>query len=165
MMSSCVSLLREVTTQEVQAIKNIKFNSEPALANYLGDSKAAYDSVVGLLVAGGELVCKFQNDNTRAPIAHDIFSYIVYCANNAFQTVPNYTLRMNYQNKISEHAKTLIMALQELDPENVTNVARLAEDGSKQDPIRIMVQVPRSVVPIRSGSVKEINKRIDMNKD
>ncbi|KAK8943212.1 hypothetical protein KSP39_PZI008733 [Platanthera zijinensis] len=122
-------LARLIYFQEVDATNNIKFSSESELAKYLRDCKSNYDSVLGLLNSGGEVERKFQEDNTRAPIAQDICSYIVYCANSALQAVQNYTLRMNYLDKISEHATTLINGLQELDTENVINVRRLAKDA------------------------------------
>ncbi|KAK8923737.1 hypothetical protein KSP39_PZI019047 [Platanthera zijinensis] len=122
-------LAKLIYYQEVDATNNIKFSSEPELAKYLRDCKSNYDSVLGLLNSGGEVERKFQDDSTRAPISQDIFSYIVYCANSALQAVQNYTLRMNYLDKISKHATTLINGLQELDPENVINVRRLAKDA------------------------------------
>ncbi|KAK8934418.1 hypothetical protein KSP39_PZI014238 [Platanthera zijinensis] len=122
-------LAKLIYYQEVDATNNIKFSSEPELAKYLRDCKSNYDSVLGLLNSGGEVERKFEDDSSRAPIAHDIFSYIVYCANSALQAVQNYTLRMNYLDKISKHATTLINGLQELDPKNVINVRRLAKDA------------------------------------
>lgn len=122
-------LAKLIYYQEVDAIHNIKFGSEQELAKYLRDCKTNYDSILSLLDSGSEADLKFQDDDTRAPIAHDIFSYIVYCANSALQAVQNYTLRMNYLDKISEHASSLINGLQDLDPENVTNVRRLAKDA------------------------------------
>ncbi|KAK1271558.1 hypothetical protein QJS04_geneDACA013023 [Acorus gramineus] len=114
--------------QEAQAIQNIKFKSEPELAKYLRDCKSGYDSALSLLNAASESQQKWKDDQTRSPIAHDIFDYVVVSVNYGLQTVRNYTLRINYLNKMSDHSKTLMKALDELDPENQTNVASLAKD-------------------------------------
>ncbi|KAK1297663.1 hypothetical protein QJS10_CPB15g02081 [Acorus calamus] len=116
--------------QEVEAIQNIKFPSEPELAKYLRDCRSGYDSAVSLVDAGSQLLHKWQDDKTMSPIAHDIFDFVVASANSALQTVRNYTLRLNYLNKISDHSKTLMNALNELDPTNVINVQRLAKDAA-----------------------------------
>ncbi|KAK1296271.1 hypothetical protein QJS10_CPB15g02103 [Acorus calamus] len=89
--------------QEVEAIRNIKFQSEPELAKFLRDSRSCYESVPSLLDAASQLQHKWQ-------------------------TVRNYTLRINYLKKISDHSKTLMKALNELDPENKTDVRNLAND-------------------------------------
>ncbi|KAK1309935.1 hypothetical protein QJS10_CPA08g00130 [Acorus calamus] len=114
--------------QEAQAIQNIKFPSEPELAKYLRDCKSGYDSALSLLNAASESQQKWKDDQTRSPIALDIFDYVVVSVNYGLQTVRNYTLRINYLNKLSDHSKTLMDALNELDPENQTNVASLAKD-------------------------------------
>ncbi|KAL5707648.1 hypothetical protein ACHQM5_018524 [Ranunculus cassubicifolius] len=115
--------------QEVDRIKSIQFDSELELAKYLRDSKTAYEYALELLDAGSQIANEFKDDKTRGTIADDIFSYLSYATNFALQTVQNYTLRNNYLNEISEHSKALIKGLQELDPENVTNVQRLAKDA------------------------------------
>ncbi|KAA8536978.1 hypothetical protein F0562_029456 [Nyssa sinensis] len=127
-------LAKIVNYKEAEAIKSIQFKSEPERAKYLRNSKANYESIVRLLDDGGELERKFQNDKTLAPIAHDIFSYVQKCVNLALQAVRNYCLRMNFLNKIGEHAKTLmneLRVLQEVDPGNVTNAARLAKEAAQ----------------------------------
>ncbi|KAK8934541.1 hypothetical protein KSP39_PZI014242 [Platanthera zijinensis] len=124
-------LAKLIYYQEVDATNNIKFSSEPELAKYLRVCKSNYDSVLGLLNSGGEADRQFADDNTRAPIAQDIFSYIQHCLNSALQVVKNYTLRMNYLDKISKHAASLLNELRELDPEDVISARRLAEDAVK----------------------------------
>ncbi|KAK1296858.1 hypothetical protein QJS10_CPB15g02096 [Acorus calamus] len=114
--------------QEAEAIQNIKFKSEPELAKYLRDCKSGYDSALSLLNAASESQQKWKDDQTRSPIAHDLFDYVVVSLNYGLQTVRNYTLRINYLNKITDHSKTLMKALDELDPENQTDVASLAKD-------------------------------------
>ncbi|KAK1297661.1 hypothetical protein QJS10_CPB15g02087 [Acorus calamus] len=116
--------------QEVEAIQNIKFPSEPELAKYLRDCRSGYDSAVSLVDAGSQLLHKWQDDKTMSPIAHDIFDFVVASANSALQTVKNYTLRLNYLNKISDHSKTLMNALNELNPKSVIEVQGLAEDAA-----------------------------------
>ncbi|KAK1296620.1 hypothetical protein QJS10_CPB15g02092 [Acorus calamus] len=116
--------------QEVEAIQNINFQSEPELAKYLRDCKSGYDSVLSLVDAGSQLIHKWQDDKTMSPIAHDIFDFVVASANSALQTVRNYTLRLNYLNKISDHSKTLMNALNELNPKSVIEVQGLAEDAA-----------------------------------
>ncbi|XP_072973167.1 uncharacterized protein [Typha angustifolia] len=118
---------------EEDAIYSIKFGSENERANYLADSRSNYEAVLGLLDAGSEVKRKYQNDKVKAPIANNINSYIVYCVNNALQTVPNYLVRMKYLEKINEHIQSLIKDLDEVRPTawNNDDVERLGIEAAK----------------------------------
>ncbi|CAL5366005.1 unnamed protein product [Camellia sinensis] len=129
-MSNCATV---IYYQEAESIKNIKFNSEPERAKYLRECKANYESVPGLLNSGGELKRRFGNDNERArsSVANDIYYYILYCINSAFQTVRNYTPITKYLCKIGEHVRSIVKALEELNMvgnDAATRVATLGEE-------------------------------------
>ncbi|KAF3449407.1 hypothetical protein FNV43_RR10135 [Rhamnella rubrinervis] len=106
----------------------MKFNSEPERVKYLSDCRANYESVMSILNDVGKLKTKFQNDNVRAPIAADIFSNTETFINNALQTVRNMTLRKEHLDKINDHVNSLISSMEEMDPQNGTQVQRVGKE-------------------------------------
>ncbi|XP_034206458.1 uncharacterized protein LOC117620381 [Prunus dulcis] len=123
-MGSCASSL--VYYKEAEAIHHIKFRSEPERAKYLKDSRASNQSSIGLLDAGNALEGRFRNDDARASVAREIFGYIVNGTNHALQSVPNYSLRKDYVEKITEHVEMLGNALEVAD--GVVYVAKEATE-------------------------------------
>ncbi|KAH7546649.1 hypothetical protein FEM48_Zijuj01G0223800 [Ziziphus jujuba var. spinosa] len=125
-----VKLAKVVYNQEAEAAKHCKCNSEIERSNCIRETKVCYNTVLGLLDSVKQLKKEYEDgDKNLSSIANDIFSYVVYAVNNALQFVSNYSLRNHYLDKISENAKALIRALKEIDPNNVTNVQRLAKDA------------------------------------
>ena len=126
-----VKLAKVVYKQEAEAAKHCKYNSEVERSNFIRETKVCYNTVLGLLDSVRQLKKEFEDkDKDLSSIADDIFSYVVYAANSAVQFVSNYSLRRHYLNKIKENADALIKALQEIDPNNVVNVGRLAKDAT-----------------------------------
>ncbi|KAG5525276.1 hypothetical protein RHGRI_031829 [Rhododendron griersonianum] len=117
-----------IHNQEEGAISKIKFKSEPDRAKYLRDIRENYESVLGLLNDGAEVKRKFDQDHDRSPIAREMFMYVVHSANRALQNVRNYTLRTSYLSKVSEHSKSLIKRLSELNPRDLASVEHLTEE-------------------------------------
>ncbi|KAG5525273.1 hypothetical protein RHGRI_031826 [Rhododendron griersonianum] len=119
-----------IHNQEEGAISKIKFKSEPDRAKYLRDIRENYESVLGLLNDGAEVKRKFDqdHDDTRTPIAHEIFMYVVHFTNRMLQYVRNYTLRTSYLSKVREHSKSLIKRLSELNPRDLASVEDLTEE-------------------------------------
>ncbi|XP_022158728.1 uncharacterized protein LOC111025189 isoform X1 [Momordica charantia] len=109
-------LARIIRNQEANAIKNIKFQYEHELAQYLrasaGNHRAKdgdnYESVIRLLDDNDVMKHTFKDDKTRSLIANDIFSYIVSSVNLGLQEVKNYALRVNYLRKISQHRNEIV---------------------------------------------------------
>ncbi|KAH7546652.1 hypothetical protein FEM48_Zijuj01G0224100 [Ziziphus jujuba var. spinosa] len=125
-----VKLAKVVYKQEVEAAKYCKCNSEIEHSNSFRETKVCYNTVLGLLDSVKQLKKEYEDgDENLSSIANDIFSFVVYAVNNALQFLSNYSLRKHYLDKISENAKALIRALKEIDPNNVTNVQRLAKDA------------------------------------
>ncbi|XP_060670017.1 uncharacterized protein LOC107432446 [Ziziphus jujuba] len=125
-----VKLAKVVYKQEAEAAKHCKCNSEIEHSNSFRETKVCYNTVLGLLDSVKQLKKDYEDgDENLSSIANDIFSYVVYAVNNALQFLSNYSLRKHYLDKISENAKALIRALKEIDPNNVTNVQRLAKDA------------------------------------
>ena len=126
-----VKLAKVVYKQEAEAAKHCKYNSEVERSNCIRETKVCYNTVLGLLDSVRQLKKEFEDkDKDLSSIADDIFSYVVYAANSAVQFVSNYSLRRYYLDKIKENANALIKALQEIDPNNVVNVGRLAKDAT-----------------------------------
>lgn len=126
-------LAYKIQHQEATHIHNIQFKSPADRNNYLKDSKACYESALSILDAGAGLESKYGNHVALAPISQDIGSYLIKSLNLALQTVNNYTLRINFLTKISEHSKSYITELGELDPQNATAVAQLAKKAGKSN--------------------------------
>ncbi|XP_022158729.1 uncharacterized protein LOC111025189 isoform X2 [Momordica charantia] len=101
-------LARIIRNQEANAIKNIKFQYEHELAQYLRASADNYESVIRLLDDNDVMKHTFKDDKTRSLIANDIFSYIVSSVNLGLQEVKNYALRVNYLRKISQHRNEIV---------------------------------------------------------
>ncbi|PQQ10959.1 uncharacterized protein Pyn_17230 [Prunus yedoensis var. nudiflora] len=119
-------LARILYYKEAEAIHHIKFRSEPERAKYLRDSRATYQSSIALLDAGNALEGRFRNDGARASVAREIFGYIVNGTNHALQSVPNYSLRKDYVEKITKHVEMLGNALEVAD--DVVYVAKEATE-------------------------------------
>ncbi|XP_068336474.1 uncharacterized protein [Pyrus communis] len=121
-------LARILYYQEVEAIKNIEFESEAKLAKYLQDSKACCDSAMRLLDSATKLEPWFDHDDkVRDSIAHDIYCYTVNSANHAIQYVKNFHVRMDYVNKIEKHVDELRGKLDD----DRTDMEELAKEAHK----------------------------------
>ncbi|XP_022157066.1 uncharacterized protein LOC111023876 [Momordica charantia] len=124
-------LARLVRNQEIESVHNIVFKSEEDLAKYERDVSENYNKAIKLLDDADAMMVDFQNDETRSSIAHDVYSYVQKAVNSSLQAVRNYTLRKSYLEKISDHSKELFEALANLDPTDIPEVGRLAEEAAQ----------------------------------
>lgn len=118
-------LVEIVYRQEVLNIQSIIFQSEAERVAYLNDCRWNYLTATNLLNSAAELKTKFQTDTVRSPLAVKIHAYTESCINNALQIFQNYTVRKDYLETIDEHVKHLMNSLQDLNPENAHDVAKL----------------------------------------
>jgi len=119
-----------IKRQEVEAIHGIEFGSERERVKYLHACNSNYESVKKLLAAAEDAKDEAQDDEAKAAIAHDIYTYTVSSLNIALQTVGNYYLRMHYLEKIKNHADELLEAVGKLDPKDVTKAEDLAKEAT-----------------------------------
>ncbi|XP_057958763.1 uncharacterized protein LOC131151538 [Malania oleifera] len=122
--------------KEVQAIQHIQFGSEPECAKYLCTSRSNYEAALALLDAGASLVksesaAALDKDDHRSLTARDVYDYTVYCVHLALEGISNYTVRSSYLSKVKEHADELITTLREMHPEDVTKIAKMANDAAQ----------------------------------
>lgn len=120
-----------IRNQEILAVHNLPFKSEWDHAQYLRDVGDNYNSIIKLLDDANAMKQMFKDDKTRYSIAHDTCSYVQKGVNISLQAVRNYALRTEYLSKIGAHAKDIFEALKTLDPENLTDVADLANEANK----------------------------------
>ncbi|CAK9327852.1 unnamed protein product [Citrullus colocynthis] len=124
-------LARVIRNQEIEAVRNIKFKSEPEQVKYLRDVGDNYHAAIKLLDDANNVKETYKDDQSKSSIAHETYSYVEKAVNISLQAVRNYTLRTNYLSKIGAHSKDIFEALKTLDPNNVTNVARLAKEANQ----------------------------------
>lgn len=124
-------LCRIIRNQEVEAVKNIQFKSPIDQDKYLRDVSDNYHSAIKLLDDSDAIKQQYKDDATKSSIAHETYSYVEKAVNISLQAVRNYTLRTNYLSKIGAHSKDIFEALKTLDPNNVTNVAKLAKEANQ----------------------------------
>ncbi|KAA0038173.1 uncharacterized protein E6C27_scaffold270G00020 [Cucumis melo var. makuwa] len=120
-----------VRNQEVDILGNLTFQSEQEQAKYLRNVGDNYHATLKLLDDADDIKQMFKDDETKSSIAHETYSYVEKAVNISLQAVRNYALRTNYLSKIGAHSKDIFEALKTLDPENVTNVARLAKEANQ----------------------------------
>ncbi|XP_038878346.1 uncharacterized protein LOC120070604 [Benincasa hispida] len=124
-------LARIIRNQEIESVKNIQFKSEPEQVKYMRSVGDNYHAALKLLDDAENVKQTFKDDETKSSIAHETYSYVEKAVNISLQAVRNYTLRANYLSKIGAHSKDIFEALKTLDPNNVTNVARLAKEANQ----------------------------------
>ncbi|XP_060674450.1 uncharacterized protein LOC132804289 [Ziziphus jujuba] len=146
--------------KEALNMQNMHFSSEPDRVKYLRDCKTNYESVMKLLDQVGKLKGRFLNDTVRAPIAGDILSYTETFINNALQTVRNLTLRKQHLDKITDHVRSLVASMENMDPQNETHVERVGKEV--EDYNKAMLAYNTTT---KSGTpgVKELSKMLMAN--
>ncbi|KAM7489126.1 hypothetical protein LguiB_026610 [Lonicera macranthoides] len=125
-------LIEDVYIQEAERIKSQPFDSPIERDKYLEMCGSAHDTALDNLKSALDAVQKFfPIDPTKGDIANNTLTYVELGINVAFQTLRNYSVRLSYVQKLSDHANALLSALEELDPQNVINARRLANDAIK----------------------------------
>ncbi|KAM7486123.1 hypothetical protein LguiA_002132 [Lonicera macranthoides] len=125
-------LVEDVYIQETERIKSQPFDSPVERDKYLELCGSAHDTALNNLKSALDAVQKFfPIDPTKGDIANNTLTYVELGINVAFQTLRNYSVRLSYVQKLSDHANALLSALEELDPQNVINARRLANDAIK----------------------------------
>ncbi|KAM7489130.1 hypothetical protein LguiB_026614 [Lonicera macranthoides] len=125
-------LIEDVYIQEAERIKSQPFDSPIEQNKYLELCGSAHDTALDNLKSALDAVQKFfPIDPTKGDIANNTLTYVELGINVAFQTLRNYSVRLSYVQKLSDHANTLLNALEELDPQNIINARRLAKDAIK----------------------------------
>ncbi|KAM7486135.1 hypothetical protein LguiA_002144 [Lonicera macranthoides] len=125
-------LIEDVYIQEAERIKSQPFDSHIEQNKYLELCGSAHDTALDNLKSALDAVQKFfPIDPTKGDIANNTLTYVELGINVAFQTLRNYSVKLSYVQKLSDHANALLSALEELDPQNVINARRLANDAIK----------------------------------
>ncbi|XP_038893086.1 uncharacterized protein LOC120081972 [Benincasa hispida] len=124
-------LARVIRNKEIDIVSNLPFQSEQEQAKYMREVGDNYHATIKLLDDADAIKQTFKDDETKSSIAHELYSYVEKAVNISLQAVKNYALRTNYLSKIGAHSEDIFEALKTLDPNNVTNVARLAKEANQ----------------------------------
>lgn len=128
------SLAKVVHYQEVESVKNIDFRSEDERRKYLDQTKACYASALGILDSGEKAKRDYASDQTRSPVAHQIFSCMETTVNVSIQCVRNYLIRTKCLAKATDYCASLIHKLHTLDPRgDLSGVLKLVADAREYE--------------------------------
>ncbi|KAH7546264.1 hypothetical protein FEM48_Zijuj01G0181800 [Ziziphus jujuba var. spinosa] len=121
-------LAKLVHHQEVENVKIVNFKSEDEQRKIHERNQSLLHIGLELLDSGEQIKRDYEQDETRSPIAHKIFSGAEWTINTSFQCVCNCILQRNCLTKVTEYSKRLIHILHNLDPQDTSSVLKLFID-------------------------------------
>jgi membrane-bound lytic murein transglycosylase B len=104
--------------QEVEKLKELKFQSYAEQQKYLNDAKDARDKVYHILESTQKMVAQAEADKdaTKQGIAKDVYDYCTKGIKVSLQFIRSYSTRLKYLDKLKSHSDDLIKQLRWLDP-------------------------------------------------
>ncbi|CAN6334696.1 unnamed protein product [Urochloa humidicola] len=105
--------------QEVEKLKELKFDSYADQQKYLREAKDARDKVYHILESAQEMVADSEadkDDTTKENIAKDVYFYCTKGIGLSLQFIRSYNTRLTYLDKLKNHSDDLIKQLKWLNP-------------------------------------------------
>ncbi|CAL5017621.1 unnamed protein product [Urochloa decumbens] len=104
--------------QEVEKLKELKFNSYAEQQKYLNEAKHSRDMVYYILESTKEMIVQTEaeKDATKQDIAKDVYNYCTKGIGVSLQFIRSYNTRLTYLDKLKSHSDDLIKQLKWLNP-------------------------------------------------
>ncbi|CAN6356751.1 unnamed protein product [Urochloa humidicola] len=105
--------------QEVEKLKELKFDSYADQQKYLREAKDALYKVYHILESAQEMVAESEadkDDTTKENIAKDVYFYCTMGIGLSLQFIRSYNTRLTYLDKLKNHSDDLIKQLKWLNP-------------------------------------------------
>uniref|UniRef100_A0ACD6ABW6 Uncharacterized protein n=2 Tax=Avena sativa TaxID=4498 RepID=A0ACD6ABW6_AVESA len=101
--------------QEVEKLKELKFNSYAEQQKYLKDAKDARDKVYHILESTQEMITEAEKDASKEGIAKDVYEYCTKGIETSLKFIRSYSTRRTYLDKLKSHSDDLIHQLKWLN--------------------------------------------------